>query len=64
MSVTIDSRKCTGCGVCIPSCPRDALSYEERKAVVDPTVCRECGFCVSRCPQEAMIIHGKSVGNS
>ncbi|MHB8709438.1 MAG: 4Fe-4S binding protein, partial [Desulfuromonadales bacterium] len=24
-SVTVDAARCTGCGICLPACPRQAL---------------------------------------
>jgi ferredoxin len=53
MSVKIDNEKCTGCGVCIDSCPVSALELKDGIAVVSDD-CTECGICISECPTEAI----------
>jgi len=51
----IDKDTCTGCESCIPSCPFDALSMQEGKAVVDEK-CTFCGACVEVCPVSAITL--------
>ena len=51
----IDKDTCTGCESCIPSCPFDALSMQEGKAVVDEK-CTFCGACVEVCPVNAITL--------
>lgn len=51
----IDKDTCTGCESCIPSCPFDALSMQEGKAVVDEK-CTFCGACVDVCPVSAITL--------
>lgn len=57
------SSKCTGCGRCVPTCPKGAISigpYEEKYiAITDRTKCVDCGGCVSACPADAREIAGK-----
>lgn len=51
----IDAERCTGCELCIPSCPLGALSVENQVAVVSDA-CNDCGACLSVCPSEALSI--------
>ena len=50
----VDQKKCVGCGVCISSCPEDAISMENDKATISQDKCTFCGKCFSDCPQEAI----------
>ncbi|MFA5713150.1 MAG: P-loop NTPase [Bacteroidales bacterium] len=58
----IDSKKCTGCGVCVEHCRFDAISYSNGVCVVDPIACDGCKLCYRVCPEEAitMIPNDKS----
>lgn len=47
-------RFCVGCGACVNTCPNNALSLVEGKAVVDKTRCITCGYCAPVCPQFAI----------
>lgn len=68
--VEIDVDKCTGCGVCIPACPKDillmyprkhrvvlsCLTQERGKAVKDSCMvgCIQCQLCIKECPADAI----------
>jgi len=41
---------CQGCGACIETCPNEALTIIDQKAVVDNTRCLVCGYCGPNCP--------------
>lgn len=45
-----DPEKCTGCGVCVESCPQKALSMKEGKPAVRRDACTLCGRCENVCP--------------
>ncbi len=45
---------CIGCGTCVKTCPNNALSLENGKAVVDHKLCILCGYCNPVCPQFAI----------
>ena len=47
---------CKGCGACIKTCPNNALSLENEKAVVDHKLCILCGYCNPVCPEFAIRI--------
>jgi len=48
------SRFCIGCGTCIKTCPNNALTLENGKAVVDHKLCILCGYCNPVCPEFAI----------
>jgi len=48
-----DAKECVGCGSCIDTCPRDALS-QDNPFFVDRTKCDLCFECVEACPAEAL----------
>ena len=51
--VSIDRRKCIGCGLCVKDCFFQVLHIEEGKASVSGG-CFECGHCVAVCPTKAV----------
>ncbi|MFW9831519.1 MAG: tetrahydromethanopterin S-methyltransferase subunit A [Candidatus Thorarchaeota archaeon] len=63
VSVSIDTTKCKGCGVCIESCPANVLSLcdsdvGEVAIIVDETNCSACGACAVKCPEQAVSVSG------
>lgn len=59
------SSKCTGCGQCVPLCPKGAISIgphgEKYVALTDRDKCVNCGACVAVCPASAREIAGKDM---
>ena len=53
VKVTIDTTKCTRCGICLRSCFYDAITLTKVGAVINPDVCDVCGMCVEVCPEYA-----------
>ena len=64
-SLTLDKNKCTGCGICMEICPREAIEVTktpkiEGKEAKSPTVaiseekCTYCGMCEALCPFGAL----------
>lgn len=49
-----DPEKCRGCLRCREFCAMDAISFEDKKAVIDEDRCVGCGRCVSVCPFDAI----------
>ena len=56
VAVEITSRWCKGCGICSAFCPKQALSLENEKAVVDEEKCIACGICELYCPDLAIVV--------
>ncbi|HOY63393.1 MAG TPA: 4Fe-4S binding protein [bacterium] len=50
----IKKKICTKCGMCVESCPMDAIFESGESYVIDPEKCVECGECHSVCPVEAV----------
>jgi NAD-dependent dihydropyrimidine dehydrogenase PreA subunit len=50
----VDSMKCTGCGICVRSCPVEAIFVVDGKARIDNDKCTDCGNCLEVCPLNAI----------
>ena len=66
-SLTLNKSKCTGCGVCMEICPKEAIEATrtpkaEGEEAKPPTVtiseekCHYCGVCVALCPFGALTL--------
>lgn len=51
----IETSRCTGCGLCVKTCPVQAIAVDKAadaahsKAVCEPELCLGCGVCYSAC---------------
>ncbi len=55
--IEIDEEKCTGCGLCVPSCAEGALQIINGKAkLVKDIYCDGLGACLGECPEGALKI--------
>ncbi len=54
--VSINTKWCKGCGVCVAFCPKKALCLENEKAVHDEALCIQCGMCELYCPDLAVTV--------
>ena len=50
---SVNAQECDGCGVCIESCPVDAITLND-VAVIDENKCTGCGICIDKCPLDAI----------
>lgn len=47
--------KCTGCEVCVQSCPFEAISMQYNREgflypIINRKLCKQCGVCIKKCP--------------
>jgi len=54
MMIYIDQDQCTGCQICLPSCPFGAIEMREDKAVILEN-CTLCNACLDVCPMQAIV---------
>jgi ferredoxin len=50
---------CKGCGICVKTCPYEAITLINGKAFVNEERCDNCGLCISICPFQAIEIIGE-----
>jgi heterodisulfide reductase subunit A len=66
----VDTNKCSGCGLCVPICPYNAITLEEIQerghhgpikrnvAQINSSLCQGCGACVPACRSAALNTKG------
>ncbi|MBM4370390.1 MAG: nitroreductase family protein, partial [Deltaproteobacteria bacterium] len=52
----VDPLVCTGCGLCVPVCPSQALSMVDGKAARTGDCNLGCGHCMAACPVDALAV--------
>lgn len=60
---SVKDKKCIGCSKCSKSCPTNAISMVEKKAVINHDICYGCGECPTVCPTRAITIQWESDEN-
>lgn len=53
MAVVVLKDKCKGCSICVKNCPFEAITMENKLAVIGSS-CTGCGVCVEKCPFKAI----------
>ena len=52
---SVDEEACKGCGLCVKSCPTQAISGEKKQPHhIDADACITCGSCYEECPFDAI----------
>ena len=54
LGVRVDAARCTGCGVCLRTCPMDIRRVGDRE-------CIHCGACMNACPEKAIAIQAGKI---
>ena len=53
----LDKQVCVACGVCVKTCPKDAISiYRGCYAMVNGDRCVGCGLCTKSCPVGCIVV--------
>lgn len=52
--ITINKKKCTGCGLCASDCQCGDIELMDGKAHILGKSCLECGHCIAICPVNAV----------
>ena len=56
-TLTLNERKCAGCGMCMTVCPHAVFSMNRHRArITDKDACMECGACAKNCPAGAIFV--------
>ena len=56
VTTVIDAEICTGCGLCIPVCPKETISLEDGLASITGDESLNCGHCAAACPEGAITV--------
>jgi len=46
--------KCFGCGACAAICPKEAITIENGKAIINKKKCNDCKQCMEVCFAKAI----------
>jgi len=57
--LVVNQTRCTQCGTCVETCPRDVNRLESGVLQVDFECCTACGSCVLACSADARTISGR-----
>jgi uncharacterized protein len=60
LSPKVNRKICVGCGDCAEHCSQEAISIEDKKALIDQQKCVGCGECIIVCPNKAMDVRWSS----
>lgn len=53
----IDTDECSGCGICVDTCPNGVLDISGSVAfVANEDSCSGCGECMEECPLGAIVV--------
>ena len=52
----IDKEMCVECGVCVNTCPEDAIELVNGEHIINQDKCTNCELCIDECPEGAIIM--------
>jgi ferredoxin len=56
-TLTLDEKKCVGCGMCMDVCPHAVFRMNEKHVQIrNRDACMECGACAKNCPVDAIFV--------
>ncbi len=64
--ISIDTEQCSGCGLCVLSCPVDVIRMDEtglKAYTAYPNDCQVCYLCEDDCPTHAIALE-HNISNS
>jgi ferredoxin len=57
VTLKLDKKKCTGCGMCLDVCPHEVFKTNTRHVEIQNLdACMECGACSRNCPFDAITV--------
>ena len=57
-TLSYNTEKCTGCGICGEVCPHGVFDIGDGKAIItEKDLCMECGACALNCPAKAIEVN-------
>ena len=57
VTLQLDEKKCTGCGMCLEVCPHEVFQMNSSHAIIqNRDACMECGACSRNCPFGAISV--------
>jgi len=56
MRPTFLAERCSGCGLCVETCPTHAISGEGKRLKINYSECIRCYCCQEVCPEEAILL--------
>lgn len=54
ITARVNEDLCSGCFICVPLCPFNAIVAEEKSVKIIEVACKGCGACAAACPTKAI----------